>query len=403
MSIAFSGSRRLLSRWTRPASTYSRLAWTCSIRASMATPTARNWTSGGWTDRWRNEPLYSPSLTHPHVAGTEFALFVQDRWRANDRLNFELGFRTDRDDITNTVNYSPRIGASVSVLPEGRGILRGGLGKFAERTPLTVGAFTMYDVQTVTRFGGDGTALGAPITFTHVIDGTLRTPESIVQTAAWDERFGRRYFFKAAYLHRNGSHAFILDPIPASASWHWRRPATSEYWEFETTGRYLASEYRDLTISYVRSHSSRDLNDYDLSFGNFRNPIIRANEHSISATDVPHRVIARGNIGLPGKWVFAPLYEWRSGFPWSAVNEFQDFVGPRNQTGRLPAVNSLDFTLARPWHFRKYRFTGGIKFYNAFDRGNERDVQNNITAPDYGTFYNPIQRSIGFVLSSAKF
>jgi len=152
----------------------------------------------------------------------------------------------------------------------------------------------------------------------------------------------------------------------------------------------------------VRSHSSRDLNDYDLFFGNFRNPIIRANEDSISATDVPHRVIARGNIGLPGKWVFAPLYEWRSGFPWSAVNEFQDFVGPRNKTGRLPAVNSLDFTLARPWHFRKYRFIGGIKIYNAFNRGNERDVQNNITAPDYGTFYNPIQRSIGFVLSSAK-
>ena len=346
--------------------------------------------------------LYSPGLTHPHVAGTEFALFVQDRWRANDRLNFELGFRTDRDDITTTVNYSPRIGASVSVLPEGRGILRGGLGKFAERTPLTVGAFTMYDVQTVTRFGGDGQPLGAPITFTHVIDGTLKTPESIVQTAAWDQRFGRRYFLKAAYLHRNGSHAFVLDPDPSLGQLALSTTGVSHYWEFETTGRYLASEYRDLTVSYVRSHSSRDLNDYDLFFGNFRNPIIRANEDSISATDVPHRVIARGNIGLPGKWVFAPLYEWRSGFPWSAVNEFQDFVGPRNKTGRLPAVNSLDFTLARPWHFRKYRFIGGIKIYNAFNRGNERDVQNNITAPDYGTFYNPIQRSIGFVLSSAK-
>jgi len=290
----------------------------------------------------------------------------------------------------------------VSVLPEGRGILRGGLGKFAERTPLTVGAFTMYDVQTVTRFGGDGKPLAAPITFTHVIDGTLKTPESIVQTAAWDQRFGRRYFLKAAYLHRNGSHAFVLDPDPSLGQLALSTTGVSHYWEFETTGRYLASEYRDLTVSYVRSHSSRDLNDYDLFFGNFRNPIIRANEDSISATDVPHRVIARGNIGLPGKWVFAPLYEWRSGFPWSAVNEFQDFVGPRNKTGRLPAVNSLDFTLARPWHFRKYRFIGGIKIYNAFNRGNERDVQNNITAPDYGTFYNPIQRSIGFVLSSAK-
>ena len=174
------------------------------------------------------------------------------------------------------------------------------------------------------------------------------------------------------------------------------------YWEFETTGRYLASEHRDLTVSYVRSHSIRDLNDYDQFFGNFRNPIIRPNENSLSPTDVPHRMIVRGSIGLPGKWVFNPIYEWRSGFPWSAVNEYQDFVGERNRTGRLPTVSSLDFTLARPWQFKKYRFTAGIKIYNTFDAGDERDVQANLTSPDYGKFYNPIQRSIGFVFSSSR-
>ena len=113
---------------------------------------------------------YSPPLTHPEVNGTEFALFAQDRWRVNDRLIFELGIRSDRDDIVERVNYSPRVGMSISLLPEGRGILRGGFGKFAERTPLTVGAFTQYDVQTVSRFAADGTPLGAPVTFVHVTD-----------------------------------------------------------------------------------------------------------------------------------------------------------------------------------------------------------------------------------------
>ena len=143
----------------------------------------------------------------------------------------------------------------------------------------------------------------------------------------------------------------------------------SKYWEVETTGRFLASEHRDLSVSYVRSEGTRDLNDYDQFFGNFRNPIIRANENSLSPTDVPNRLIVRGTIGLPGKWVFSPVYEWRTGFPWSAVNEFQDFVGARNRTGRLPTVSTLDFTLARPWQFRRYRFTAGLKVYNAFERG----------------------------------
>ena len=109
---------------------------------------------------------------------------------------------------------------------------------------------------------------------------------------------------------------------------------------------------------------------------------------------MPNRLIVRGTIGLPGKWVFSPLFEWRTGFPWSAVDEFQDFVGARNR-GRA-AAERVDARL----HARaavallKYRFTAGIKIYNAFDTGNERDVQNNIASPDYGKFYNPIQRSI---------
>ena len=134
---------------------------------------------------------------------------------------------------------------------------------------------------------------------------------------------------------------------------HARSVGASEYWEVETTGRYLASQYRDLSVSYVHSHGTRNLNDYDQFFGNFRTPIIRPDEHSLSSTDVPNRVIVRGTIGLLGKWVLSPLYEWRSGFPWSAVDEFQDFVGPRNQSGRLPNVSTFDFSLVRPLAFPK--------------------------------------------------
>jgi hypothetical protein len=345
---------------------------------------------------------YAPPLAHPVSRGTEFALFVQDRWRVNDRLMFELGFRSDRDDVVEQVNYSPRAGLSVSLLPEGRGILRGGFGKFAERTPLTIGAFTQYEVPTVTRFAADGSAISGPVTLAHGLNGSLKTPESIVQTVEWDQRFGREFFFKTAYLHRNGSHAYIVEPDPTRAVLSLSSTGEAKYWEFEATGRYLASEHRDVTVSYVRSHSTRDLNDFDQFFGNFRDPIIRPNENSLSSTDVPNRLIVRGTIGLPGKWVWSPVFEWRTGFPWSAVDEFQDFVGPRNRSGRLPSVKSLDFTLARPWRFKKYRFTGGLKIYNVFDAGNERDVQTNITSPDYGKFFNPIERSIGFVVSSTK-
>ena len=204
------------------------------------------------------------------------------------------------------VNYSPRAGMSVSLLPDGRGILRGGVGKFAERTPLTVGAFTQYEAQTVTRYAASGEALGPAVTFAHTLGDVLKTPESVVETVAWDQRIERRFFFKAAYLHRDGSHAYIVDPDVNRGLLTLSSTGASKYWELETTGRFLASEHRDLTVSYVRSRSTRDLNDYDQFYGNFRNPIIRPNTNSLSPTDVPNRLIVRGNIGLPGQWVFVP-------------------------------------------------------------------------------------------------
>ena len=345
---------------------------------------------------------YAPAVTNPEVSGTEVAVFAQDRWRVNDRLNFELGIRADRDAVVERMNYSPRAGMAVSLLPEGRGILRGGFGKFAERTPLNVGAFTQYHTQTVSRFAADGTPLGAPVTFAHVVDGSLKIPESIVQTVAWDQRFGRLFFFKVAYLHRNGSHAYTVEPDASRGRLTLGSTGASKYWELETTGRFLASEHRDLSVSYVRSHAharSQRLRPVLRQLQESHHPVERERAQS----DRRAQPVDRSWFDRPAcQLVFVPLYEWRTGFPWSAVNEFQDFVGPRNESGRLPTVSSLDFTLARPWHFRKYRFTAGIKIYNAFNAGNERDVQNNITSPDYGRFYNPIERSIGFVVGTTR-
>ncbi len=344
---------------------------------------------------------YAPSLTHPKVTGLELSLFAQDRWRLTDRVMFELGFRIDRDDVVEQVNYSPRAGVALSLLPEGRGILRGGIGKFAQRTPLNLGAFGQLPVATVTRYAADGRPLGAPVTLRHVI-GPLETPESLVGTIAWDQRFGRRLFFKAAYLIRDGSHDAIVDPDRARGTLTLDSRGESKYWEWEVTGRYLGAENRDLTVSYVRTRSTRDLNDYDAHFGNFKDPIIRPNEHWLSPTDVPNRLIIRGSQALVGRWVLAPVFEWRTGFPFTAVDEFQDFVGARNRTGRLPTVATLDFSLVRPWRFRRFHFNAGLKVYNAFGSGAERDMQVNVTAPDYGRAYNPVPRSIGLTFSSRR-
>ena len=336
------------------------------------------------------------------VTAAELAVFAQDRWRLGPRITLELGLRMDREDVIERVNWSPRGGVSVGVLPEGRAILRGGVGRFRQRTPLNVGAFGQFESRVVTRFGPDGAPIAPPITLVNVPAPDLRTPDAVAGNVEWNQRFGRSVLFKANYLRRRGSHEYILEPDPSRGLIRLMSSGTSRYWEFEVTGRYLGGERRDVTVSYVRSRGTADLNNYDQFYGNLRNPILRPNEHNLIPTDVPHRVIVRGTIGFPGQWDLAPVIELRSGFPWSAVNEFQDFIGARNRSGRLPNVRSLDFSLSRPWHVWKYRFRGGIRVYNVFGASAERDVQTNVTSPNFGRFFNPIERSIGFVLGSAK-
>jgi Carboxypeptidase regulatory-like domain/TonB dependent receptor-like, beta-barrel len=335
------------------------------------------------------------------VSGIEFAGFVQDRWRLNSRLSFELGFRVDRDAIVEHFNFSPRAGVAIGVAPEGRAILRGGYGKFVQRTPLNVEAFPLFESRTVTRFGTNGTPLGPPVTFVNTISD-LHTPDANVGNIEWDQRFGRRLLFKLEFLRRSGYDEFIVVPDPAAGELRLTSSGVSSYRELEATTRFMGGARRDLTVSYVWARGTADLNNYDQFFGNLRTPIIRSNENNLIPTDVRHRLLVRGTFGIMGKWDVAPVLEIRSGFPWSAVNEFQDFVGERNRAGRLPVVRTLDFTITRPFRFKGQRVRAGLKFHNILGASADRDVQNNLASPDFGSFFNPIERSFGFAIDLAR-
>ncbi len=332
-----------------------------------------------------------------NTTNTDFAFFAQDRWRVNDRLLLELGGRVDRDGVLGSTHFSPRLGFVIGLDGEARTFLRGGAGLFYERTPLNVKVFESYEAPTVTRFASDGeTLLGPPRLFRLERAADARTPYSFTWNLEIDRRLGNRLLLKTNYLRRHGFHEFLVDPLSGPQPvLRLDTRGRSRYWELELTARYTVDDESRLIFSYVRSRSERDLNSFDAFFGNLRDPIIRPNEYSRGDTDSPHRFIAQGTVVLPGKWIVSPVIETRSGFPYSRINQDRDYVGPRNQSGRFPALFTVDLDIQRWVKVWKWNTRIGVRFFNLFNSFNPRDVQQNIDASRFGVFSNTIPRLLG--------
>ncbi|HEY3102627.1 MAG TPA: TonB-dependent receptor [Pyrinomonadaceae bacterium] len=348
---------------------------------------------------------------------TELAAFAQDTWHPNGSLTIDFGLRWDRDAISKDNNFAPRLGFAVLPFANDRTVIRGGIGLFYDKIPISVGIFDQYQHRVVTTFAANGsTIVDGPITLRHIVDANgYRNPYSVAATLQIDHEI-KRLLLRFGFEERRTRRDFILEPI-ADGRLLLRNDGVSRYREFQITGRLRLQERRHLYIAYVSSHATGDLNAFNNYFGTLRNPVIRANERSLQPFDAPNRLLFWGDIGLPKRITVSPVMDWHTGFPFSLVDENQNFVGPRNRAGRYPAFFSVDLQITKglaprvpnwgfiPAKFRGRKFPGrfGVKLFNLTSHWNPRDFQNNIDAPDFGTFYNSPRRGLRLKFEFVKY
>ncbi len=321
---------------------------------------------------------------------TDVAAYLQDRWRPHDRLLVEYGVRLDRDGVMTTMNFSPRIGVSWSVWPDSRGVIRGGLGRFVQRTPLAVASFEEFERRTVTVVGAAGEVT---TTYTPELVASA-APQAYIASLEYNHRLTPSWSFKASQVHRSGSREFLVDPQAAEGRLILRGDGESRYVETEATLGYVDGRGRSLFLTYVYTDSTADYNNLDRYFGNLRQPLIRANTFTRTDVDVPHRVIARGTLPVLWRWQVVPLIEVREGFPYSVVDAGQNFVGRQN-SGRFPILATLDLAINREITVRKRRLRVGVRAFQVLNRFNPRDVQSNVDSGQLGAFYNSLERRLG--------
>lgn len=343
----------------------------------------------------------------------EFSAFVQDKWLVNKRLVLDLGLRYDRDQIGKDNNFAPRLGVVIAPTDSDRTIIRGGIGLFYDKIPLNVGSFEQYQNQVVTTFSTNNLpVVDGPRVFQNTAPDDLENPYSLAWNLQVDHQVSPRLLLRLGYEERSTRRDFTLEPVVNTATTNQgllllQNNGRSRYRELQAVARFRFQENRNIYLSYVRSQALGNLNDFNTYFGNQKHPVIRPDEYAKQPFDVPHRLLFWGDFGLPFDIVATPVLDWHSGFPFSLLNEQQDFVGPRNDGGRFPQLVTLDLLIMKgltiPFRGKKYKGRAGFTVFNITNHWNPRDVQNNLASPQFGTFFNSPDRSVRLKFEFVKY
>jgi hypothetical protein len=348
------------------------------------------------------------------TSDTEIAGFAGDHWILNDYISVDYGLRFSSQTLGAHSAFSPRGGFVLSPFKQGQTIVRGGVGVFYDRLPLLAGDFTQNPSRELTLFGTNGLPLGPPLVYQNTYEGFKEngqqivvsgqnlgsTPYNVTWNMELDQEIRPHLIARASFLASRTYSEFSVNPetlSPTNGVLLLTNLGSSRYHEFESTLRYRPNGKADFNISYVNSQARGDLNTMAAVFVPYEEPVIHPNLFGTLPTSIPDRVVTWGRFTFPRKVTVSPVLDWHSGFPFSTVDDLQNYVGPPDSR-RLPAFLSLDLQASKdfsiffiPW-LRKHSFRGSIRVFNVTDHGNFRDVYNTITSPYFGHYAGFLHR-----------
>ena len=352
---------------------------------------------------------------------TDVEEFVSDHWMLSDRLAADLGGRFTSQTVGRTAAFAPRFGIAYSPGKDRKTILRAGTGIFYDRVPLLAADFTGNPTRVVSQYDPSGQPIGNGIAFKneYIANGSdsiasrIRhvpntSARSLVSSAEVDRALWTGAVLRLGYVHSTTRDLFVISPFGgeggAPGVLGLLNTGKENYSQAEATLRFQPSKDSDLSISYIWSRSRGDLNTLGDVFLPFEQPVIRPNAYGVRPSDVPNRIVAWGTFHLPFALVFGPVVDVHTGYPYSKVDEWQNYVGLPNSQ-RFPTFFSLDSQVYRDFRMPAWVHLGSRKIHLGFyvinltNHGNFSQVYNNVTSPNFGRFTEFERRQTAFLLS----
>jgi hypothetical protein len=356
-------------------------------------------------------------LTSLRATNTEVGLFAQDHWAVNTQFSIDLGMHYFGQTLGEPANFAPHLGLVFSPDKAAKTIFRGGVGIFHDRVSLLAGDFMNNPTRIVSLFGSGGAPLGPALPFRNACaragtNGPRFVPScadlgSTPYNLTWNFEVERalpgQLTLRVGFLSSRTFKLLVVGPVSLPGSSPLlllTNTGNSRYQEFESTLRFHPAERSELNISYVWSRARGDLNSLAEVFVPFEQPVIHPNLFATLPSDVPNRLVAWGIFKLPRNLTFSPVVDIHSGFRYSNVDVFQNYVGvPDGQ--HFPTFFSLDMRVYRefslPLILKRHKIRLGIYALNFTNHSNPLDVFNNVSSPFFGHFVGFQHRVLGMV------
>ena len=323
----------------------------------------------------------------------EIGAYLQDRWAISNRLLVEGGMRFDRDAIVGRLLASPRLSASALLTKNGETRLAFGTGLFYDASNPDFLTRPLEGRRVDQFFALDGRTPSRQSVETAFIlnERRLKAPRFFSWSMEFERKLPAEIYLRTEWIGRRGVNGYAFElqgnpqPNQPTTTLELGNTRNDRYDALTLTARRSFKENYHLFASYTRS-SARTNAVLDFSLDT---PIYSPQRGGPLDWDAPHRLISWGWTPLVKKFDLLYSVDWRSGYPFSVINQDRRLIEDPNSR-RFPPYFSLNLHAERRVRLFGLNLALRAGFNNITNRQNAAQVDNNINSPQFLRF-NSIQ------------